>query len=224
MTLEHRKAAYYGNPFIGIFAATNNSHTIFPEGASANFVHRVCGALGTRGVVCGMGGSSLNGIYAAMNSRGIVMPRFDGALMGKLRVETGLEVYASGEKLNAHGNNIAVNDRGGIISVHVHAAERRRMEECLGVELVPMHIGGYATVGSLCVATNRGFLVHYGANEEEVGELERIFRVKGAKGTANMGTGFVSVCMLANDRGYVAGEGTSAFEMGRAEEALGFLG
>lgn len=224
MALEHKKAAYFGNPFVGIFAATNNGHTLFPHEAPESFVRKVCGALGTNEVRCSIGESNLNGIYAAMNSNGIVLPYMDGEAAGKIRMETGLEVYVSSEKMNAHGNNIAANDKGGIISERVHAGERKRMEECLGVELVPMRIGGYSTVGSLCVANNKGFIVHYGAGEEELGELEGIFRVGGMRGTANMGTGFVSVCMLANDKGYIAGESTSAFEMGRVEEALGFLG
>ena len=224
MATEHRRASYFGNPYIGIFAATNNSHTLFPHEAPHTFIAKVCGALGTKEVRCSIGESNLNGIYAAMNSRGMVIPEFNARLAEKLARETGLEVYASREKLNAHGNNIAVNDKGGIINENVCASERKRMEECLGVELVPMRIGGFATVGSLCTANNRGFLVHYGGGEDEMRELERIFRVGGMKGTANTGTGFVSVCMLANDKGYIAGDKTTAFEMGRVEEALGFLG
>lgn len=224
MALEHKRAAYYGNSFLGIFAATNNSHTIFPQGAPRSFVEKVCGALGTKEVRCSIGESELNGVYAVMNSRGVVLPRFDEKSAGRIRQETGLEVYASRERMNAHGNNICVNDRGGIINEHVRQEERRGMEECLGVELVPMRIGAFTTVGSMCVANNKGFLVHYGAKEEEIRELEGIFRVGGMRGTANTGTGFVGVCMLANDRGYVAGQATTAFEMGRMEEALGFLG
>lgn len=224
MALEHKRAAYFGNSFLGIFAATNNSHTLFPDEAPASFVGKVCGALGTKDVRCSIGESNLNGIYAAMNSKGIILPYFDKKVAEKIRKETGLEVYASRERMNAHGNNICVNDRGGIINEHVHPSERKNMEDCLGVELVPMHIGAFTTVGSMCIANNKGFLVHYVAKEEELKELEGIFKVSGMKGTANTGTGFVGVCILANDKGYVVGQATTAFEMGRVEEALGFLG
>jgi len=223
MALEHKRASYFGNSFIGIFAATNNSHTLFPHESPHTFVEKICGALKTKEVRCSIGESNLNGIYTVMNSRGMVIPKFNAALTEKLGKETGLEVYASREKLNAHGNNICMNDKGGIINENVSASERKNMEECLGVELVPMRIGKFTTVGSLCIANNKGFLVHYGANEEEMKELEKIFKVSGGKGTANTGTGFVSVCMLANDKSYITGEKTTAFEMGRVEEALGFL-
>jgi len=224
MALEHKRVAYFGNSFLRIFAATNNSHTLFPDEAPASFVGKICGALGTKEARCSIGESNLNGIYAAMNSRGIILPCFDGRVAERIRKETGLEVHMSREKMNANGNNICANDKGGIINEHIHSAERKCMEDCLGVELVPMRIGAFTTVGSMCVANNKGFLVHYAASEEELRVLEGIFKVEGMRGTANTGTGFVGVCMLANDYGYVVGEATTAFEMGRVEEALGFLG
>ena len=54
-------------------------------------------------------------------------------------------------------------------------------------------------------------------------EIASILKVRGSKGTVNLGTGFVSIGMIANDNGYLAGEKTSAYELGRIEEALGFL-
>ncbi|MCX6768249.1 MAG: hypothetical protein NTY83_00155, partial [Candidatus Micrarchaeota archaeon] len=151
MALEHKRAAYFGNSFLGIFASTNNTHTLFPDEAPATFVVRVCDALGTKEVRCSIGESNLNGVYAALNSKGIILPYFDRKVAEKIGKETGLEVYASREKMNAHGNNISVNDKGGIINEHVSSAERRNMEDCLGVELVPMRVGPFTTVGSMCV-------------------------------------------------------------------------
>ncbi len=224
MALEHKRASYFGNSFLGIFASTNNTHTLFPDEAPSTFVVKVCDALGTKEVRCSIGESNLDGVYVAMNSRGIILPYFSRKVAEKIGEATGLEVYASKEKMNAHGNNICANDKGGIINEHIHSAERKNMEDCLGVELVPMHLGPFTTVGSMCIANNRGFLAHYVATEEELKELGGIFKVEGMKGTANTGTGFVGVCMLANDRGYIVGDATTAFEMGRVEEALGFLG
>lgn len=224
MMISRRKVNYHGNPFLGIYASTNNTYTLFPDEAPKKFVDVVSSALGTKAVRCSISGSNLNGLYCVMNSRGIVLPGLDEKVGEKIRAETGLEVLVSKERWNAHRNNIAANDKGGIISERIDQRERKRMEDCLGIELVPMRIANYSTVGSLCVVNNKGFLAHYAASEDEMKELEGIFRVGGEKGSANNGTGFVAVCMLANDRGYVVGESTTAFEMGRVEEALGFLG
>jgi len=126
-------------------------------------------------------------------------------------------------KFNAHGNNICTNNKCGIINPHIPEPQRKTMEDVLGVELIPMTIAKHTTVGSCVIATDNGFLAHYQASEDEMKQLEEIFKVKGNKGTVNMGTGFVSVGLAVNKNGYVAGEKTSAYELGRVEEALGFI-
>lgn len=224
MKMKYRRAAYFGNPFLGLFICTNGKHTLFPVDAKESLVESVCGSLGTEPVRVNIGGNNLNGIYAAMNNNGVVLPSgTSGEERKKIESETGLSAYVSAEKFNAHGNNVALNDMGGIVNPNVAVKERAAMEECLGIELVPFALEGFTTVGSLCVANNKGFLVHYSAGERAVAEIGEILRVKGMPGTVNMGVGFVSIGLLANDAGYFAGEATSPFELGRVEEALGFL-
>lgn len=220
-----RKAAYFGNPFIGLFLSTNNTHTILPADAPPSLVRRAADALGTETVPCSVHMSSINGVYIAMNSNGILLP--SGAspeTISMLREKTGLNVMASPTPFNANGNNIAANDRGGLVNPDIPAPARKVAEDCLGVELVPAKVAGYKTVGSCCAATNKGFLAHYSATDAEMGELSSVFGAKGLKGTANTGTGFVSICLLANDRGYLAGESTTPYEAGRIEEALDLIG
>ena len=97
------------------------------------------------------------------------------------------------------------------------------MADTLGVELVEAEIACYHTVGSCSLATANGFAAHFSAKDSEIAALASIFKVKGAKGSVNKGTGFVALGVIANSKGYVAGEQTTAFEMGRIEEALGFI-
>ena len=91
------------------------------------------------------------GLYIAMNSKGIVLPNMMRERDRGHR-STGLNVLVSDEKNNAHGNNIAVNNKGGIINPNISHEERKKMEDVLGVELVPMTVAGYSTVGSACLA------------------------------------------------------------------------
>ena len=220
-----RRASYFGNSFLGLFLSTNNSHTIFPPDASQSLVDKASAALKTIPLQCSVFDSNLLGVYTAMNSNGMLLPENTSKeTAALLKKETGLNVSLFRSKLNANGNNIAANDKGGIANPRLSKKELKAAEDCLGVEIVPMSLCGYTTVGSLCIATNRGFLVHFQASEREREELSGILKVRGMNGTANLGTGFVSVCMLANDKGYIAGEATSVYELGRAEEALGFLG
>jgi translation initiation factor 6 len=223
--MKYRRAAYFGNPSIGLFICTNGKHTLFPIDAKESLVKAVCESLGTEAVRVNLGGNGLNGIYAAMNANGIVLPAgTEGAQRKEIEEKCGISAYVSGEKLNAHGNNIALNDMGGLINPNVSLRERERMEECLGIELVPFTLEGFSTMGSMCVANNKGFLTHYSAGEGAIAQMGEILRVKGMPGTINMGTGFVAIGLLANDKGYFAGEATSPFELGRVEEALDFIG
>jgi translation initiation factor 6 len=217
------RCAYFGNPWIGMFIKTNDSTTLLPIDSMKKLEDAATANLKTNVVKVSAGDSNLLGIYVAMNSQGVILPN----IMREEEVaglkKTGLNVYVSAERNNAHGNNIAVNDKGGVINPYVERAEARKMEDVLGVELVPMTVGGHSTLGSACIATNTGFLTHYKASEDEVRMLRDALKVDGSRGTVNTGTGFVSYGAVVNRNGYIAGEGTTAFELGRLEEALGLI-
>lgn len=218
-----KTASYFGNPWLGLFFKTNEELTLVPVDTSPKLAAHIGENLKTRVLPVLIGESNLLGIYGAMNSNGIVVSNV--ALPEEIAVlkKAGLNVYRSRTSLNAHGNNISVNDKGGLINGYVERPEQEAIEDALGVELVPMHIGGYTTIGSLVLATNRGYLAHYQTSDEDQRKLEEILKVKGSVGSLNMGVGFVALAAIANSKGYLAGEASSAFEQGRLEEALGFL-
>ncbi|NYZ74598.1 translation initiation factor IF-6 [Candidatus Micrarchaeota archaeon] len=218
-----RRTSYFGNPWIGMFIKTNDSVTMLPIDSVNKLDAAVAASLKTEIVKVGMADSNLLGIYTAMNSNGVVLPNIARKEEMALLKKSGLNVHISEARDNALGNNIAVNDKGGIINPHIPRAEAKVMEDVLGVELVPMKIGEYSTVGSACIATNTGFLAHYGCSEHDLKELRGALKVDGNKGTVNTGTGFVSYGAVVNRNGYVVGEKTTAFEIGRLEEALGLI-
>jgi translation initiation factor 6 len=74
------------------------------------------------------------------------------------------------------------------------------------------------------VATNRGILVHPRVSEAELAEVEDLFRLPVDVGTVNFGSPLVGSGILANSRGYAAGDETTGPELGRIEDALGFMG
>ncbi len=218
-----RKTSYFGNPWIGMFVKGNDQVALVPIDSMDKFVDAVQEGLGVQALKVGMSDSNLLGVYVAMNSSGAILPNIVKDEEAERIRKTGLNVYVSKDIHNAHGNNISVNDKGGIINPNVDREEARRMGDALGVELVPMMIAGYSTVGSACVATNGGFLAHYRANDDELAALRDALKVQGNKGTVNTGTGFVSYGAIVNGKGYVVGEDTTAFEVGRLEEALGLI-
>ncbi len=217
------KTAYFGNPWIGMFIRTNDEISLLPIDSMAKLDSMVQERLKTKVVKVGMGDSNLLGIYIAMNSNGIILPNVATEKEIALIKGLGLNVHVSRDRHNANGNNIAVNDKGGVINPYVGPEEAKAMGDALGVELVPMSVAGFTTVGSACIATNGGFLAHYRSSEDDMVRLKDALKVHGSRGTMNMGTGFVSYGAIVNRNGYVVGEDTSAYEIGRLEEALGLI-
>lgn len=218
-----RKTAYFGNPWIGMFIKSNDEFTMLPVDSMKKIEDAVQDALKTEIIRTAVAGSNLLGVYLSMNSNGIVVPTVTEKRELEAIVKSGLNTYVSKERHNANGNNIVANDKGGIVNPHLSKKEVKKMEDALGVELIPMSIAGYSTVGSCCVATNEGFLCHFKATPDEMESLKDALKVTGSKGTVNTGTGFVSYGVVVNKNGYIAGENTTAFELGRVEEALGLI-
>jgi translation initiation factor 6 len=218
-----RKTAYFGNPWLGMFITTNDSHTLLPVDSMKKLEDAALEGLKTEIIKVSAGDTNLLGLYIAMNSNGIVLPNIIRDSEVEIFKGLGLNICISGELNNAHGNNLAVNDLGGIINPNVVPQERKRMEDALGIELVPMTIAEYSTVGSACLVSNSGFLTHYKTPDHEMAALKSALKVHGSKGTVNTGTGFVAFGAVVNKNGYIVGEDTTAYEMGRIEEALGLI-
>jgi translation initiation factor 6 len=217
------RAAYYGNPWIGMFIRTNDSITMLPIDGMDKLEALARERLGTETVKVSVGDSNLLGVYIAMNANGAVLPNVAREAEIAALKKAGLNVYVSKDKHNAMGNNVAVNNKGGIINPYVEREEAAAIGDALGVELVSTDIAGFSTVGSACVATDTGFLAHFRSSEDDLARLRDAFKVPGNKGTMNTGTGFVAYGAVVNSRGYIVGEDTTAFEVGRLEEALGLI-
>ncbi len=218
------RISYYGNPWIGMFIKTNDRFTILPVDSMKKVDDAVAESLKTEIIKTSISDSNLLGIYVAMNSNGVILPNVVTEKEVSQMKKLGLNTYISNDRNNANGNNIAVNDFGGIVNPYVDEKEKKNMEDVLGVELHKMTVAGFSTVGSACMATNSGYFSHFKTSTKEMDEMKDIFKVYGNKGTVNMGTGFVSYGIVVNKNGYLAGDSTSAFEIGRAQEALGLIG
>ncbi|MFH0885280.1 MAG: translation initiation factor IF-6 [Candidatus Micrarchaeota archaeon] len=217
------KTSYFGNPWIGMFIKTNDRFTVMPIDTMEKVETIVRERLKTEVIKLGVADSNLLGVYIALNSNGVILPNVARESEISALKQLGLNVYISKDKHNANGNNIAVNDKGGIINPYVERDEAKAISDALGVELVPLGIAGFTTVGSACIATNSGFLAHYKSSDDDLRMLKDALKVDGSKGTVNTGTGFVAYGAVVNRNGYVVGENTTPYEIGRLEEGLGLI-
>jgi translation initiation factor 6 len=125
--------------------------------------------------------------------------------------------------LNAAGNDILVNDFGGLVHPDMNETVIKEIEKVLQVPLQKGTIAGLKTVGMAAVATNKGVLCHPLVSEEEKQVLSNVFQVPVMIGTVNHGVPLIGSGLIANVKGFVVGSLTTGIEMGRIEEALGFL-
>jgi translation initiation factor 6 len=214
------RASFYGNPFIGLFAAANDKIAIVPPGSPQSFVSGLSENLDVSVVETRVSESNLLGIYLCMNNRSLIVEDSIADSEKRALESTGLDVIYMKERHNAWGNNLCINSKGGIINDNVPRAIIKTLEDRLGIEIVPMSIDGYQTVGSVVIATEKGFAIKNKASEDTIRQIESILKVKGGVSTANMGNMFVSVCALANSSGLVVGETTTGIEISRLQDAL----
>ena len=219
--MEHT-ITYTGDPNIGVFSRVIGDIAIIPPDAPEEFLDAIRGAFGAEPVATTIQGSSIIGSLVVGNSRGIVVSGLatedEVAVLSRYR-----DVLPLCETMNAAGNVIMANDTFAAVHPDMPSALALEIGEFLGVEVVSLTLGGVKTVGMAGVATNKGVLVHSGATAHEIARLEAVAGVPVGTGTINMGSSLVGTGLLVNEQGYLAGNATSGFELGRIEDVFGFL-
>ena len=171
-------------------------------------------------------GTNLTGLFCTGNSNGLLLPYFvsDSELTGLKaalkEAELDINIALLKEKSTALGNMICCNDKAAILSPNI--SNVKAIEDALDVESVTAQIGGHDEVGACCVATNTGFLCHPDA-EDDLDNIFEILKVPGMAGSVNFGYPFIKSGIIANSKGYLTGTRTTGIELGRIDDALGFI-
>ena len=97
------------------------------------------------------------------------------------------------------------------------------IEETFDVSVEKGTIASLKTVGMAAVVTNNGCLCHPKVTNEEKNVLKSVFNVDVMIGTVNHGVPLIGSGLVANSKAAIVGNLTTGIEMGRIEEALGFL-
>jgi translation initiation factor 6 len=112
---------------------------------------------------------------------------------------------------------------GALVHPDLGDKSLKEIEKTLKVPVSRGTIGSSKTVGMAAVVTNRGLLCHPKVTDEEKRVLEKVFDVNVMIGTVNHGSPVIGSGLVANANGAIIGNLTTGIEMGRIEEALGFL-
>ena len=219
--MEHT-ITFDGDPNIGVFARVIGDIAIVPPESPQEFRDAVHQALEVEIIPTLIQGSAIIGSLMCGNSRGIIVSGL--ATNDEIaRFSEYREVMRLSETMNAAGNVIMANDTFAAVHPDMPVDIAAEIGEFLKVEIIHLTLGGIKTVGMAGVATNKGVIVHPRATAHEIARLEEVAKVPVGTGTINMGSGLIGTGLLVNERGYVAGNATSGFELGRIEDVFGFL-
>ncbi len=211
-----------GSSLIGVFARCTDKVLLVPKEVNDDDRQVLESGLKVPAVQVLSGIGSILGSLVAANSNGFVVTHHAGSEELEILREYG-RVAKLPARINAAGNVMLVNDSAALVHPELSGRACDTIEQTLGVKVEKGTIGGLKTVGMAAVATNKGILVHPRASKEEIAVLEKLFGLPVDVGTVNLGSPLVGSGVLANSHGYFAGFGTSGPELGRIEDALGFL-
>ncbi|HJH32071.1 MAG TPA: translation initiation factor IF-6 [Methanosarcinaceae archaeon] len=210
----------YDNPVIGVFATCTDDMALVPIGTRSTVRDSLAEFLDVRVISTLIGGSTVVGSLVRGNSNGFLIPNI--ADPDDLK-DVGLPVSTLPGKLSAVGNVVLANDSAAMVHPGMTGKAMNIVSNTLGVDVHRGTIAGLNTVGMAGTVTNKGLLVHPRVTQSEIENLEDIFGLPVNIGTSNFGSQHVGSGLLANSKGYVAGSKTTGHELGRIEDALGFI-
>ncbi|MFP4558135.1 MAG: translation initiation factor IF-6 [Halobacteriota archaeon] len=209
-----------GNPLIGLYIRVTDYISILGVN-NRRAKELLKDKLDTEVVVTTIAGSELVGALLAANSNGaVVSHRILSREKKKLKKFLDLTVLET--NMTCFGNILCVNDNGGIVHPEADKGMISKVEKALDIDIEPGVIGSTKTVGMAACVTQKGGLVNPNSSEREIKKIEEILQVEVEPGTVNYGGDMVGTGLVANSKGYIAGEDTTGFELGVVEGALGF--
>jgi len=216
-----RTVDIYDTPMIGVFATCTEDVVLIPPNTKPETCALLENSLNVRVVETIVNGSVVVGALSRGNSNGFLVSY--GTDTDELQKLTGVQVKILPDKLNAVGNIVLANDFAALVHPELSDKAIEVIAETLKVEVYRGTIAGMKNVGMAGVITNQGLLVHPKVTLLERENLESIFKLPVNIGTTNFGTQMLGSGVLANSKGYLAGAETTGPELGRIEEALGFI-
>ncbi|PWR76117.1 translation initiation factor IF-6 [Methanospirillum stamsii] len=216
-----RTVSIAGDPYIGVFTRVFEDIAIVPPETAPELIERYEEAFRVEVIKTTIQGSPIIGSLIAGNSHGLIIT----GMAKEEEIQTlseYRELMLLEEGMNAAGNIILANDTFAAVHPEMDTELMEAMSEFLQVPVIPLTLGDIKTVGMAAVATKTGVVINPRSTPGEIQKLERVCDLPVGKGSVTMGSGMVGTGLVANSRGYLAGIGTSGYELSRIEDILGF--
>lgn len=218
------RTAFFGSSSVGVFARATDDALLVRNDVEDDLREELEEELGVPAVATTIGGASTVGALSVGNSNGLlVSSRITDAEREAIATVSDLPITELPGRINAAGNVVLANDTGAYVHPDLPREAVQAVRDGLDVPVERGEIAGLRTVGTAAVATNDGVLCHPKATDGELDFLEEHLGVYADIGTINYGGPLVGSGLVANAAGYVAGRDTTGPELGRIEDALGYL-
>jgi translation initiation factor 6 len=211
------------NPNVGVYCRTNDKVAFLQQKLQKKIKKKIISALKVELEELAIYDSTIVGSLLTMNSHGAIITWIANKQVIDTISAHGLDVTMIKDILNAAGNDILVNDYGALVHPKMKSDTIKQIKKTLQVPVEKGTIAEQGIVGMAAVVTNQGCLCHPKTTEEEKKHLETLFNVESMIGTVNHGDPMIGTGLVANSSGAIIGRNTTGIEMGRIEEALGFL-
>jgi len=216
------RTQFEGNNEIGVFSKLTNSYALVAIGGSANFYSMFEAELSeTIPVVhSSIAGCRIVGRLTVGNRHGLILPNSttDQELQHlRNAIPESVKIQRVEERLSALGNVVACNDYVALVHPDLDRETEKIIQDTLGVEVFRQSVAGNALVGSYCIFTNQGGIVHPKTPTGEQDELSSLLQVPLVAGSINRGSEVVGAGMVANDWSIFCGMDTTATELSLLE-------
>lgn len=124
-----------------------------------------------------------------------------------------VQVQRVEERLSALGNCIACNDHTALVHKDIDKNTEEIIQDTLGVEVFRTSICGNPLVGTYCIFSNQGGMVHPKTSTKDQEKLSTLLQVPIVAGTVNRGSPSLGAGMVVNDWAAFCGMNTTSTEI-----------
>ena len=218
------RAVFSGSAYVGVFARATDDCLLVRPDVEDDLREDLGDELEVPVVPTTVAGSGTVGALATGNENGLlVTSRVTQRERDRIAEATDLSVHELPGRINAAGSVVCCNDNGAYVHADLSREAVQAVEDALDVPVERGTLATVQTVGTAAVANNRGVLCHPKSTDGELDALEELLGVPADIGTINYGGPLVGSGLVANENGYVVGNDTTGPELGRIDDALGYI-
>jgi len=223
------RAAFESSSEVGVFARLTNSYCLTAMGGSENFNSIFEAELSQHIPVihASVGNTRIVGRVTVGNRHGLLVPSIttDQELQHlRNHLPEDVKVQKVEERLSALGNCVVCNDYVALVHTDLDRETEEVIADVLKVDVFRATIAQNVLVGSYCVLTNQGGLVHARTPMSDMEELSQLIQIPMVAGTVNRGSDVIGAGVVANDWAAFCGMDTTATEIGVVEQIFKLQG